>query len=69
MRIAATIAELASRARSLWWNLARRDRGEQALNAELESYVDLLAAEHERGGASPDAARRRARKEVTQTER
>ena len=46
--------------RSLWRNLLRRRRAEHALDAELRAYIDLLAAEHERNGKSPQAARRAA---------
>ena len=45
-----------SRLRTLWWNLARR----RDVDEELRAYVDLLAAEHERRGLSPAAARRAA---------
>lgn len=46
--------------RSLWWNLLRRDRVDAALDDELRAYVDMLAAEYERAGMEPAAARRRA---------
>lgn len=46
--------------RSAWLVLARRNRAERALNDELQTYVDLVAAEHESAGMAPDAARRRA---------
>ena len=46
--------------RSLWSNLIRRQDVERDLDAELHAYVDLLAAEYERGGMAPDLARRRA---------
>ncbi|HEU4630323.1 MAG TPA: ADOP family duplicated permease [Gemmatimonadaceae bacterium] len=46
--------------RSLWRNLAHRGRVEQELDDELRAYVALLAAEHERAGMTPDAARRAA---------
>ena len=49
-----------NRLRTLWWNVARRREVDAALDDELRAYVDLLAAEHERRGLSPDAARRAA---------
>jgi predicted permease len=51
---------LIARARSLWWNLARRNRVERELDEELSSYVDLLSQDYERAGLSPEHARRRA---------
>jgi predicted permease len=38
----------------------RRDRAEQALDAELRAYVELSAADKERAGLSPAEARRQA---------
>jgi predicted permease len=49
-----------SRALSLWWNLAHRDRVEQSLDDELRTYVDLAAREYENAGLPPGEARRRA---------
>jgi predicted permease len=46
--------------RSLWLSLARRKRADRALENEVRAYVDLLAAEYERAGMEPAAARRRA---------
>lgn len=46
--------------RSLWSNLLRRERVEHDLDAELQAYLDLLAAEYERSGMTPALARRRA---------
>jgi predicted permease len=46
--------------RHLWWNLVRRDGVEAALDEEVRSYVDLLAADYVRSGLSPAAARRAA---------
>src|SRR6185503_10552202 len=46
--------------RSLWWNLARRDRVDAALDDEIRTYVELLAADYERQGMSPADARRAA---------
>jgi predicted permease len=46
--------------RSLWRNLASRTRVERQLDDELESYVQLLAVDHERAGMTAEAARRRA---------
>jgi predicted permease len=46
--------------RSLWWNIVHRDRVNRALDDEVRSYVDLLAAEYERNGMVPMVARRAA---------
>jgi macrolide transport system ATP-binding/permease protein len=46
--------------RSVWSNVVRRRDVERDLDAELRAYVDLLAAEYERSGLTPDIARRRA---------
>ena len=54
------IARIAAMLQSLWWNLARRDRVDAALDDEVRAYVELLAAEYEREGMSPLLARRRA---------
>lgn len=54
------IARVLAGCRSLWRNLARRNRREASLDEELQAYVDLLAGEHERAGMSPQAARRAA---------
>lgn len=51
---------LASRARSLWWNLAHRAEIEASLHTELREYVELLAAEYRKRGLTPDAAWRQA---------
>jgi predicted permease len=49
-----------SRLRSLYRNLMRRQRVEKDLDAELRSYVQLVADEKARTGLSTDAARREA---------
>jgi hypothetical protein len=54
------IVRILHRLRSLWHNLVRRERAEQALDDELRAYVDLLAAEYERSGMTPALARRTA---------
>ena len=54
------IGRIAARVRSLWWNLVRRERVEQALDDELRAYVDCLAAEYEEKGMPPAEARRAA---------
>lgn len=46
--------------RSLWANLVHRRRVEESLEDELRAYVDLLAADYQRRGLSPDDARRAA---------
>jgi putative ABC transport system permease protein len=46
---------------SLWRNLSRKARVDRDLDDELASYLALLAAEKERAGMSPQAARRAAR--------
>ena len=46
--------------RSLWSNVVRRQDVERDLDAEVRAYVDLLAADYERAGMTPDLARRRA---------
>ena len=46
--------------RSLWWNLAHRRHVDRALDDEVRSYIELLAAEYERGGMSAEEARRAA---------
>ena len=58
------ISRLIAGARSVWSNLFRRNEVEAALDEELNSYVDLLAAEHEKSGLTPEAARRAALVEV-----
>src|SRR5882672_3332667 len=58
-RIELTMPTL-TRLRSLWWNLVHRDRVNEALNDEVRSYVELLAAEYERNGMAPSLARRAA---------
>ncbi|HEX6642020.1 MAG TPA: ABC transporter permease, partial [Thermoanaerobaculia bacterium] len=40
--------------------IARRDRAEQDLNDELQSFLDMAAADEVRDGATPSEARRRA---------
>jgi putative ABC transport system permease protein len=49
---------------SLWRNLVHKSRVEGELDEELRAYVDLLAAEKQRAGASPREARRAALVEV-----
>jgi putative ABC transport system permease protein len=44
----------------IWRNLRHRDRMESDLDAELNAYVDLLAAQKVRSGVSPEDARRAA---------
>ncbi|HEY2854182.1 MAG TPA: ADOP family duplicated permease [Gemmatimonadaceae bacterium] len=46
--------------RSLWANLVHRDRVEESLDDELRAYLDLLTADYQRRGLSPDEARRAA---------
>jgi putative ABC transport system permease protein len=55
---------ITARLRSLIANLVRGGASEAELDAEIEATLDLLAAEKERGGLSPDAARRAARIEL-----
>jgi putative ABC transport system permease protein len=50
--------------RSLWRNLVQRPRADHDLDVELRSYVDLLAAEYVRDGASEAEARRKALRDV-----
>ena len=50
--------------RSLWANLVHRGRVEESLDDELRAYLDLLTADYERRGFSPDDARRAARVNV-----
>jgi putative ABC transport system permease protein len=40
--------------------IARRDRAERELNEELQTFLDMAAADEARGGVAPDEARRRA---------
>ena len=54
------ITELIARLRSLRTNLGRRTEVDRQLDEELRAYVDLLAAEYERKGMSPNVARRTA---------
>ena len=49
-----------ARWKSLWRNLAHRDRVERELHDELQAALELLADQHIRGGLPPDEARRRA---------
>ena len=49
---------------SLFRNLFHRSRVEREMDAELESFVQMLADENVRSGMSPEAARRAARVEV-----
>jgi predicted permease len=46
--------------RGLRRNLFRREQAEAALDDELRAYLDLLAADYERAGMSPEQARRAA---------
>jgi hypothetical protein len=48
------------RIKSLWQNLAGRQRVEQELDAEIRSYQAMLEDEKTRAGAHPPAARREA---------
>jgi len=52
---------LLRRVRSMLRWIVRRQTEERALGAELESFVEMAAADYEREGLAPDAARRRAR--------
>src|SRR5262245_43059828 len=54
--------------RALWSSLFRRKQLERDLNDELESYLALSAAAHERGGLDSIAARRAAAVELGGTE-
>jgi predicted permease len=54
------IMQIVAQLRSLWRNLARRERVERELDEELRAYVELLAAEYERKGMAPALARRAA---------
>jgi predicted permease len=58
-----------ARLKSLWHDVADRDLVEHELDAELEAYAELLAAEKVRDGLTPDAARRAARAELGSPER
>ncbi|HEX5180932.1 MAG TPA: ADOP family duplicated permease [Gemmatimonadaceae bacterium] len=49
-----------SMVRHIWRTVAHRRRAELDLDEELHAYVALLAAEHQRAGAGPEAARRAA---------
>jgi predicted permease len=55
---------LLSRLSSLWRNLTRRARIERDLDDEMRATLDQLVVEHVRRGASPDAARRAAAREL-----
>jgi predicted permease len=50
--------------RSLFYTLARKTELNADLDAELESYVELLAAEKEAGGMPPAEALRQAKREL-----
>jgi predicted permease len=52
---------LLSRVRSLFGNLFSRQQGENELDAEMRSYVDLLADEKRAQGMDPQAAERAAK--------
>lgn len=49
-----------NRLRSLWRNLARRRRAEDALDEELRGAFDLIVERHQQRGLDPAAARRAA---------
>jgi putative ABC transport system permease protein len=49
---------------AFWRNLLHREMQERELDAEMQSYVELLTAEKIRAGATPEAARRAAMLEV-----
>jgi hypothetical protein len=49
-----------SRLDSLWSNLVYRGAAEAELDDELRAYVELLAADYEKSGMSPERARRAA---------
>jgi putative ABC transport system permease protein len=51
---------LLSRLASIVRGMLRRDRAEQDLHDEMEAFVEMAAADHVRGGATPAEARRRA---------
>ena len=53
-----------SELRAFWSGLFRRKQLERDLNDELESYLALSAAAHERSGLDPVAARRAAAVEL-----
>jgi putative ABC transport system permease protein len=53
-----------TRCRSMLAWMWRRDRAEQALDAELRAYVELSAADKVRDGMPPEEARRQARLEL-----
>ncbi|MGH9886938.1 MAG: permease prefix domain 1-containing protein, partial [bacterium] len=48
----------------LWRNLFRRATADRDLDDELRAYVELLADEYQRAGASAENARRKALVEV-----
>ena len=50
--------------RHFFRNLLRRDRVERELDQELDSYLEMLIAEKEAAGMSPEKARRAARVEI-----
>jgi predicted permease len=54
----------ASRLRTLWANLFRRERVERDLDAEVRGYGELLEEENVREGMTPGDARRAARLEM-----
>jgi len=53
-----------ARLSSLWKNLARRERRDAEIGEEVREYALLLAAEKERGGMTPEEARRAAAIEI-----
>jgi predicted permease len=55
---------ITSRLRTLWNNIFHRKKLESELDDELQSYVELMAAEKERAGITAEAAYREARREV-----
>src|SRR5271169_3693166 len=53
-----------TRVRILWRNFFRRERGEQELNEEIRSYMELLTAEKIRDGMNVEEARRASQIEI-----
>jgi hypothetical protein len=61
MRLRSFIVGIGSRLRSWAWAVAKRDRLEEEMEAELACHVDALIADLERAGHSRQEAVRRAR--------
>src|SRR5580765_1305272 len=58
------MARLVARLRSLWRGVLHRSRMDDELDEEVSTYLEELAARHERAGLSPDAARQAALRET-----